>query len=190
MNTQQKEKKIIPYDSPESASFKTVTGWVSSDGVFCGNDEHVARYRGCTHIKCKECNALTPKEYTHCDSCREAKDTKRWESLPRKDWNGKDALYSESCDVYFLDIDQLSDFCLDHEVGVGSLRLIICEPIQLRQIDSSYWKDELAEYQELPKEVEEAMEQLNEVIRAQPAVSWTPGKYVPTDQSIKINKEI
>lgn len=54
MNTQQKEKKIIPYDSPEAASFKTVTGWVSSDGIFCGNDEHVARYRGCTHIKCNE----------------------------------------------------------------------------------------------------------------------------------------
>lgn len=186
---QQKEKKIIPYDSPEAASIKTVTGWVSSDGIFCGNDEYVARYRGCTHVRCKECNALTPKQYTHCDSCRAAEDIKRWESLPRKDWNGEDALYSESCDVYFLDIDHLSDYCLDNEIGIESLRLVICEPISLSQIDSSYWHDELAEDQELPWEVEEAMEQLNEVIRAQPAVSWMPGKYAPTDQSIKINED-
>lgn len=180
------KENIIPYDAPESAHIVTVTGWVSSKGRFYGSNEDLARYDGCTHRKCKECNALIPKWYTHCDFCRAERDVKRWESLPRKDWNCEDALYSESCDVYFLDIDQLSDYCLDHDIGVEQLRLVICEPISLSQIDSSYWHDELAEDQELPWEVEEAMEKLNEVIRAQPAVSWSPGKFVPTDESIKI----
>ena len=35
------EKPIIMEDSPEAASIKTVTGWVSRTGRFWGNDERL-----------------------------------------------------------------------------------------------------------------------------------------------------
>ena len=44
-------KKIILPESPEAASIQTVTGWVSSNGRYWGNDEHMARYDGSTHRK-------------------------------------------------------------------------------------------------------------------------------------------
>ena len=43
------EKPIIMEDSPEAASIKTVTGWVSRTGRFCGDDERMARFDGSTH---------------------------------------------------------------------------------------------------------------------------------------------
>lgn len=48
------DKKRILYDSPEAASVQTVTGWVSSRGMFCGNDEHMARHHGSTHRVCEK----------------------------------------------------------------------------------------------------------------------------------------
>ena len=47
------DKSVIMYDSPEAASIKTITGWVSSAGRFWGDNEHMARYDGSTHMKCK-----------------------------------------------------------------------------------------------------------------------------------------
>jgi len=52
MSQNKEPEKIVPYDSAEAASIQTVTGWVSRSGRFWGNDEHMARYDGCTHRKC------------------------------------------------------------------------------------------------------------------------------------------
>jgi hypothetical protein len=64
--------------------------------------------------------------------------------------------------------------------------LIICEPIHLKQIHDDYWHDQLAEDADLPCAVLEALDNLNKVIREQEPVSWEPGKFAPTEDSINI----
>ncbi|MEQ1969482.1 ead/Ea22-like family protein, partial [Xenorhabdus nematophila] len=64
-------KKIVMYDSPEAAQIKIVTGWVSRDGRFWGDDERMARYCGATHRQCEN-NPDHPIIGVHdyCDLCR------------------------------------------------------------------------------------------------------------------------
>ena len=47
------DSKEIRYDSAEAATYKTgLAGWVSCTGNFWGEDEHMARWTGCTHQSC------------------------------------------------------------------------------------------------------------------------------------------
>lgn len=182
------EEKIIPYDSPEAASIKTVTGWVSRLGHFWGNHEDMARYDGCTHKPCETCRSLVSTR-SFCKKCAKDKEIKNYNTMPRAEWNGTDMLYSQMGDRYFQDIEDLADHCEENDVDPKSLRLIICEPIYLSEINEDYWRDDLAEDQELPGEVIDAISQLNEAIRKQGPVSWHPGKFAPTDESIALKKE-
>ena len=59
-------EKIVMYDSPEAATYRTdIKGWVSRDGHFYGDNgpsaEHGARWSGCTHMNCK-CGTSMRKE--------------------------------------------------------------------------------------------------------------------------------
>lgn len=189
MNRNNEPEKIVPYDSSEAASIQTVTGWVSRSGRFWGNDEHMARYDGCTHRKCDACETLIPvRGYTICDQCREAKEIEKWQAMPRQEWDGKSLLYSQAADAFFQDADDLSNHCEENECTPQSLRLVICDPQYARQIDAEdHYSDELPEDGDLPPELEEAFERLNEVIRScRTPLSWIPGKFAPTDESISI----
>ena len=42
------ETKIVLLEDAEAATLKTVTGWVSRDGLFFGSDERTARWSGAT----------------------------------------------------------------------------------------------------------------------------------------------
>jgi hypothetical protein len=86
-------------------------------------------------------------------------------------------LFSDSHDEYFNDLDEAEDFAEDHEETLADLRLIICEPNRLREVDAEHWIDDLPEDGELPDEVLTAIDALNEVIRAAGPCSWSPGKF-------------
>src|ERR1035441_3784975 len=93
------EPKIVLYDSPEAATFQTgLSGWVSRTGRWWGNDEHMARWEGCTHKKCA-CGEITEKGY--CKACRDKKDDEKFWARPRVEWDGKAMLYSEWNDKYY-----------------------------------------------------------------------------------------
>lgn len=180
-------KQIITYDSPEAASIQTVTGWVSRSGRFFGNDEHTARYDGCTHRPCGKCGVLIPVN-SYCRDCYDKESIEQYTAMPRADWNGSDMLYSEACDEWFQDSNQLAEYCDEHEYTPKELRLIIAVPVYATEIDAiDYYSDELPEDGHLPPEIEDAFEHLNEVIRASKSVlSWRPGKFAATDASILI----
>jgi hypothetical protein len=57
---------------------------------------------------------------------------------------------------------------------VEDLRLIVCEPNYVREIDNDYFFDELAEDGYIPGEVEEAMDAFNKAV-AGIVLSWSPG---------------
>ena len=58
-------------DDPRAATLVTVAGWRSRDGRFYGDNEHAARWSGCTHVKCVSCGDPTNKICSVCQSCRE-----------------------------------------------------------------------------------------------------------------------
>ncbi|MFA7253782.1 MAG: hypothetical protein WC107_04460 [Patescibacteria group bacterium] len=174
------EEKIILAESDEAAKFVTgLSGWVDKNGVFWGQLEEMARYASATHKRCEDCKeAIIRRSYRYCVDCIEKKDIERYSKLERKVWDGESYLHSDRDDVYFADYDQLNDYIDEHQIeNIDSLRLIICEPEHLRELDADYWADDLPEDTELPDSVLSALETFNASLKDAGVVSWYPGKY-------------
>jgi len=171
------DSKVIMFDSEEAAHFQTgLSGWVSRQGHYWGDDERAARYDGCTHRPCEDCGKPTEKGWLVCIECRNLRAIKRYEAMPKEEWDGNGMLYSDSDDKYFSSWGEIEDYADDEEIGIDKLRLIICEPQHLPLISDDYGCDELAEDGELPDEVIQAIEDFNKVIETVGLVSWIPGK--------------
>lgn len=171
--------QIVMFDSPEAAEHRTdVIGWVSRDGTFYGDgpsNERTARYAGCTHVPCERCGEPTPKRWLHCDSCRAAKDAERYAAMPRESWDGVSMLYSEVRDTYYRGIDEAEEG-LEEGQSLADLRLVICSPNYVPQIDPDYCCDQLAEDDDVPPDaVCKAMDAFNEAV-AGIVLSWSPSK--------------
>ena len=170
--------KQILITSDEAAKFVTnIEGWIDRHGRFWGKDEYMARWSGCTHIICEKCERPVLKSYRICDVCREEKAIERYKSKECKQWDGNTPLYSEIAEEYFQDRDDLNDYLDNHECTSQSLRLVICEPVYLQQIDEDCFYDDLPEDDDIPSDVADALEDLNRIIQAHGPVSWFPGKY-------------
>lgn len=179
--------KNIHYHSDKAASLQTVTGWVSCDGRFFGNDEHLARWAGCTHKTCA-CGKITSKHYTICDTCREEKRSERYRAMPEGN-PGSDMVYSDSGQRYFNDVDDALDYAADEGCSIAGLDLVCCEPAYMKGIDWDLWADDLPEDQMLsecaPKAIIDKLEELNTLIRESKVIlSWWPGKERVSDEII------
>ena len=172
------ENKIVMRDSPEAAQYRTdLKGWVSRDGFYFGDGpqgERTARYSGCTHVPCDRCGAPTPRGYTQCRDCRELTYIAKYEAMPRAEWDGEAMLYSEARDQYYSTPDDAAED-LEDDQTLADLRLVICEPNYVRQIESDYCCDELPEDGDVPDEVMDAIEAFNAAV-AGIVLSWSPGK--------------
>jgi hypothetical protein len=99
----------------------------------------------------------------------------RFDSFPRAEWDGKAWLYSEAQDKYYPNPAEAED-ALEEGETLADLRLVICNPNYVRQIDTEYFCDDLPEdSDDVPPEVEAAMEAFNEAV-AGIVLSWSPGK--------------
>lgn len=174
-----KKDDVVLYSEESAAKQVTVTGWVSRTGQFWGNDEHMARWCGCTHTACKECSAPVEKSYVKCKACRQKAEIAKYEAMERREWNGSDMLYSDAHDRYFQDIDDLTDFLHDEPFTVEDLRLIICEPNKPRLIDPyDHMCDQMPEDDgDIPDDVLAAFEALNAVLAKAGPLSWSPGEF-------------
>lgn len=174
-----KNSERVLITSDEAAKFVTnIEGWVDRHGRFWGKDEYIARWSGCTHVLCKDCGMIIPKEgFTVCGDCREAKAVERYKLREQKQWDGQTPLYSEVADEYFFDGDSLQYYLEDSECTIQDLRLVICDPVKLSEITDEFFCEDLPEEGEVPSDVLDAMDELNRVIQEQGPVSWVPGKY-------------
>lgn len=163
--------KPIFTESPEAAVFKTdIAGWVSSKGVFFGNNQSAARQNGATHMKCIQCGATIERSaFTLCDSCRAIKERDRYNNRPRQIWNGIDLLYSETANEYYSSLGEIEDD------DIKSLRLVICKPYEYPPInpqDLLAWDEE-----NVPDDLERLMTEFNERLADMSSGRWEPGPY-------------
>ena len=174
-----KDSECVLITSEKAAKFVTnIEGWVDRHGRFWGKDEDLARWSGCTHVLCKECGTVIPKEgWTVCADCREMKKVQEYELRERKQWDGETPVYSETLDKYFFDGDDLQLHLEDYGGTIEALRLVICDPLELPEITEEFFCDDLPDEGEVPSDVLQAMDELNRVIAEQDPVSWAPGKY-------------
>lgn len=170
--------EMVLNTSAEAASYRTdIKGWVSRHGRYYGQDERTARYDGCTHVIC-DCGQPVERGRLRCHPCQRKYDEARWLALPLIEWDGETPLVLHRDDRYFFSPDDVYDFADEHDLKVSELRLVVCEPNYVRQVDEDYWIDELPEDGELPVWLEKAMDALNEVIAAHEnePLSWSAGK--------------
>lgn len=158
----------------------SVKGWKDIHGKI-HLSEYFAKEASITHRTCT-CGKVYPikgsRSNTICNDCFNENITKRYNALPYKEWDGKTPLYSDLCDKYFFDADELLDYCYDEEIDISTLRLIICEPNYYREINADYWADEMSEDQEdIDSTLKEELNKLNQLIKTLPPLSWSPSKY-------------
>ena len=168
--------EIVMYDSPEAAQKKTVTGWVSRHGRFWGDDQHGARWDGCTHLTCK-CGNDMSKSWTACEACREKSSHERFAALPRVEWDGKTPLNIYGTDTYFFDGDDLRDHCEEFDVHPWEMEIVLCEPVEPYTLYADeFLEDCLPEDMDdiLPDSVHEAAKAFNEAVKEAGPFCWRP----------------
>lgn len=178
------DKETIHYSSEKAATRQTVTGWVSANGRFWGEDEHMARWDGCTHVACKECGAPVLKN-CYCSPCHERRQIEKFKALPVIDWDRETPVYSESHDRYFMDPKELLEYTDDEQISLEDLMLVICTPNHAHEVNQDYWCDDLPEDGELPAEISEALDALNLAISKAAPLSWSPGKQAINVDSLR-----
>lgn len=178
---------VVLSTSDDAAKIVTVTGWVDRQGRFWGNDERMARWSGATHLVC-DCGTVHEKAWTKCPECHQKAHEERYAAMPQEAWDGEAPLYSDACDTYFSSEEELVEYVQDDpERNYENLRLLICEANYPREIDGSdHFSDDLPEDGELPSVLEAAFEALNEVIKKQPPLSWSPRRVRPTIESLPV----
>jgi hypothetical protein len=175
------KEPVVLIDSPEAAHYQTgIRGWVSRRGHYFGegaNGEGLARYDGCTHVPCGGCGKPVEKGWTACDGCRNLAEIARYEAMPRAEWDGKAMLYSQALDRWYDSPDDAAENLgeVDGIDELSDMRLVICKPVGVRQLESDYCADDMAEDQELPGAIIDAMNAFNKAV-AGIIVSWEPGK--------------
>lgn len=178
------EKVIILDTSSNAAKPYTQEGWLSRTGNFF-KDEGMARYDGCTHRACRDCGEPSSKTLLVCHKCRNKSDIKKYNTMPKEKWDGFSMVYSETEDRYFSSPDEAIEAMEgDSEEGgeivsLESLRLVICEPNYISEIDpNDHYLDDIPEDGNMPNLVEDAFQILNKIIREHRCdpISWFSGK--------------
>lgn len=172
MNTEDK-KEVVMYDSPEAAYYKEgISGWVSRGGFFCGQDEEMARYRGCTHKTC-ECGKPMEKEWLRCEECRWNAKRKKYLALPYEEYDGKKYVVDWDGDQYFWSEEDLIEYMDENDIE--EIDLLICQPVCYQTIDSETVASDAHEDWEPDKELLEKIEEFNKYLQTLPPHSWEPG---------------
>ena len=174
-------KPIIMRDSPLAASIKTVTGWVSSNGRFFGDNEDLARYDGSTHQKCKN-NPDHPihEVRSYCEVCANENSEKRFREFEKKPWDGKTPVAIHETDEFFFSISDLFDHLCDHEIQLADVQIVHCKPQYPNQIDPGYYyQDDLPDGDSgfLSAALIDAFDKLNEVIKKEGPLCWYQDKF-------------
>ncbi|MDY0219455.1 MAG: hypothetical protein RBR14_08930 [Candidatus Cloacimonas acidaminovorans] len=172
------QKIILPTDK-ESASFKKVSGWVSADGYFYGNDkdsERMARWAGSTHKVC-DCGAIIEKQ-RYCEKCHDKKRNAQFAAMEKLPWDENTPVVIFDSDEYFNSWEEIDDYCDEHECIRSDLQLCHCVPSEPPYFDIyEFLSDILPEdFSNLQDDITAAADELNETLEMASPISWEQGK--------------
>ncbi len=179
-----KEEPIVLYTDDNAAEKITLTGWISRNRKFYNQDEHMARWDGCTHMIC-DCGNSMKKSYTKCEECIMKKNKKIRDELPIEEWDGVVMIFDDASEKYFSDMEEIGEYLADNDLDTEDLDLYLCTPNYVSEINSENWADDLPEDQEdLPKELQQKLDEFNKFISESKIIlSWSPSKvrtnYIP-----------
>lgn len=161
---------------PEDVVLKSVTKsfYELTDHVgrkYYTADEHVARYESCTHVHCTECGKPIRKTSVRCDECIA-------KALP--EWDGEYPIFVG--DEFFEDANDLADWLYDQKITRDTLliekELYKARPSMATDIKVCY-DDLLAEDQELPKDIQECIDEFNrKLVEFKEPISWYADAHV------------
>jgi hypothetical protein len=169
--------EIILMDSDKAASLKTVTGWVSRNGNFCGDNETLARWVGATHIKCEQCGAVHKDGF--CQKCFDASRRAVYDAMPVVEWDTDCPVVIFGTNEYFWDFGDIETYAEDNDIPLSEMDLVLCvprkpPPIDALELFSDYVPDDPDEHS-IDQAVLDAVDALNKAIEAAPPFSWTQG---------------
>jgi hypothetical protein len=79
-------------------------------------------------------------------------------------------------DEYFSSWEDIEDSAEENGLSLDGMLLVMCKPINLHCIPDDEWCDDLAEDGELPCDVAEAVDKLNDVLKETSPMSFIPGE--------------
>ena len=183
-----KANKVILMSSPEAAQIKTVTGWVSSQGRFWGENERAARYDGATHKECEN-NPEHPiiEINSYCNICAHERRVKKYKEMEKVEWDEPTPINNFFGDEYFFSFEDLTDYCVENDTDLRDLHLVLTEPCYIKPFDivEHAGDDAVEDWDEydLSSELRSAIDNLNELIKKEPPIS-----YFPTNKAIIFNE--
>ena len=171
-----RDKPII-LEAEADVEYKQVSGWVTKDGYFFGEDEERARLHTATHKKClRDSTHPIFTKNSYCQVCYQLARDAKYESMEVVEWDGESYLTVFDDDKFFRDYETLNDYAEELGVAVDDLKLIICEKVGIPQIDVAIWDDLVEEYDMIPSEILYALEHLNQIIEDHGSdVMWQQG---------------
>lgn len=95
--------------------------------------------------------------------------------MPLVEWDGTGMICVFDDDRYFSSAEEFYEWCAEDDITPDDVMLVTCIKQGMSEIDSDRWADELAEDQELPGAMAEALEALNKIIREQETLTYWPG---------------
>lgn len=171
------DNKIVMYESPEAATYvKNIEGWIDINRHFFGKGEdaeRMARYSSHTHKKC-DCGGIIERGYTKCPECRRKSSIERHNSLPFKEWDGKEPICTCDGDTYFFDEESLIDYMEENEET--EIDLLFCTPIYYTPISFDEIAQEPHDDWEPEKELCDKIDEFNAYLKTLAPHSWMPGK--------------
>ncbi len=170
---------ILDTDKESAKYVKNIEGWVSNKGHFYGIDEEQARWDGCTHVTCEDCGEPVDKKRhrTCCETCINKRDDERYFARPEKKWDGEEPLFSYLLDEYFFSEEDMLDHMDWAGVKAKDLKLVICEEEEVLFLEADYWDSSLPDGYEIPDNVQDIIDQLNDAMQNQVEKTWVPSQY-------------
>jgi hypothetical protein len=109
-----------------------------------------------------------------------------YERMPCKEWDGETPLYDLETDTWFFSRDEFFDHCERVGVPLRFQMLVIGEPVYVSEINPyDVLFDGFPGEAELPQEIGDAFETLNESLRAyKKPIYYVEGSYAPTLESL------
>ena len=173
----------IHYNDAKVEYRTDIKGWIGSDGRYYGDDEHLARWYSCTHVKCSNdgCENQALRSQLRCESCKEKSSIEKWRNAEKRKPLNTDVIYwSDACSEYFQSFEEINEYAYENDLSVIDMRLYHCEQesgfpqVDIHDLYEEYSTEEISPDEYVSPEICEAIENLNKLLKKQEILVWHP----------------